>query len=229
MLISKKNYSEKKMTAPISYIIQDQQFWLSAERAIYWEAESVLIVSDLHFGKTGHFRKNGISVPQAVYKEDLLRMANLISFFKPKKMIAVGDLFHSVANQELEMFSKMRSDFSSMDLILVKGNHDILPDNWYEKNNIETAIGNYGLKQFNFVHDQSEINHTAAKFSFSGHLHPSITISGMGKQNLSFPCFYFTEKEAILPAFSKFSGTAKVVKKKNNTIFAIVNQSLIEI
>jgi metallophosphoesterase superfamily enzyme len=51
----------------------------------------------------------------------------------------------------------------------------------------------------------------------------------MGKQSLRFPCYYFTENTAILPAFSKFSGTAKVTKKKSNQIFAIVEQSLIEI
>ena len=30
---------------------------------MFWEEEKALIVSDLHFGKTGHFRKSGIAVP----------------------------------------------------------------------------------------------------------------------------------------------------------------------
>lgn len=217
------------MTAPIPYIIQEQIFWLTADRGIYWEKESALIVSDLHFGKTGHFRKNGIGVPHAVYKEDLQRMVNLISFFKPRKLIAVGDLFHSAVNLELQLFSKIRAGFSKMSLILVQGNHDVLEKSWYQKNNIDLIKGNYSLDDFHFVHDPTEIPKESSAFYFSGHLHPSISISGMGKQSLHFPCYYFTDKSAILPAFSKFSGTAKVKKQKTNRIFAIVEDSLIEI
>ena len=74
------------MTAPTPLMIHDQMFWLTTERGIFWEKESVLILADLHFGKTGHFRKNGIGVPHAVYKEDMQRMVDLISLFKPKKL-----------------------------------------------------------------------------------------------------------------------------------------------
>jgi DNA ligase-associated metallophosphoesterase len=217
------------MTAPTPFPIREQKFWLTTERGIYWENEKALIVADLHFGKTGHFRKNGIGVPHAVYKEDLQRMANLISLFKPKKLIAVGDLFHSADNLELNLFSKIRADFSAMELILVKGNHDVLAHNWYEKNKIELIFGKYTLGDFNFVHDPTEMPENNKSFYFCGHLHPAVNISGMGKQSLSFPCFYFTENSVILPAFSKFSGMAKVKKKKDNRIFAIVEQSLIEI
>jgi metallophosphoesterase superfamily enzyme len=55
----------------------------------------VLIVSDLHFGKTGHFRKSGIAVPQSVYKKDLQRLFHQVQYFQPRKLIVVGDLFHS--------------------------------------------------------------------------------------------------------------------------------------
>ncbi len=217
------------MTAPIPYIIQENCFWLTSERGIFWEKERALILSDLHFGKTGHFRKNGIGVPQAVYKEDLQRMVELISFFKPTKLIAVGDLFHSADNLELQLFSKIRAVFSKMQLILVKGNHDVLDKSWYHQNNIELTNRNYTLSGFHFVHDPLDIPSGNTEFYFSGHLHPSVSISGIGKQILHFPCYYFTENTGILPAFSKFSGTAKVKKKKNNRIFAIVENSLIEI
>jgi metallophosphoesterase superfamily enzyme len=116
-----------------------------------------------------------------------------------------------------------------MSLILVQGNHDILEKSWFQKNNIDLINGNYSLDDFHFVHDPSEIPIESSAFYFSGHLHPSISISGMGKQSLHFPCYYFTDKSAILPAFSKFSGTAKVKKNKTNRIFAIVENSLIEI
>lgn len=217
------------MTAPTPLMIREQQFWLSTDRGIFWEEESTLILADLHFGKTGHFRKNGINVPAAVYQEDLQRMIDLMSYFQPKKLIAVGDLFHSSDNLELSLFSKTRADFSKVEFILVKGNHDLLADHWYDRNQIELAQNNLQIGEFNFVHDPAEINKNNHLFSFSGHIHPGISISGLGKQSLSFPCYYFTENNAILPAFSKFSGIVKMKKKKDNRIFAIVNHSLMEI
>ena len=59
------------MRAPVRYEMDGQIFWLSPERIIFWENENTIIASDLHFGKTGHFRKAGIAMPQSVFKEDL--------------------------------------------------------------------------------------------------------------------------------------------------------------
>jgi len=219
------------MTAPIKHIIQNNTFWLSTQRCLFWEEEQALILSDLHFGKTGHFRKSGIAVPQSIFIEDLQRLIDLIAHFKPKQIIAVGDLFHSEANKELELFLKWRSDFPSLDFILVRGNHDILHSEWYVKAGIQVQEGVYTAGGFDFLHDPDEAN-TETKdpnFIFSGHIHPGVHISGLGKQSLQFPCYYFTNRLAILPAFSKFSGLAMVKKEKNETIYAIVNQSLVKI
>ena len=44
------------MQSPFPYRIQNQQLWLSPERLIFWETEKALIISDLHFGKTGQVK-----------------------------------------------------------------------------------------------------------------------------------------------------------------------------
>src|ERR1700738_1720039 len=119
------------MGTPIHHKIAGNNCWLSPERMLYWEEEKSLIVSDLHFGKTGHFRKAGIAVPQAVYKEDLQRLFEQIQYFQPEKLIIVGDLFHSLLNRELELFRKWREDLPDLVIHLIKGNHDILEDEWY--------------------------------------------------------------------------------------------------
>ena len=98
------------------FTIKDQDLCLSSERSIYWEQEKALVVSDLHIGKTGHFRKAGIAVPQSVFKEDMQRLVALIQYFKPLKLIVVGDMFHSTANKELELFTKWRGDFEDLTL-----------------------------------------------------------------------------------------------------------------
>ena len=102
------------MHVPVLHRIHDQQLWLCAQRAIFWAEEKALIISDVHFGKTGHFRKSGIAVPQAVYKEDLQRLVHLLHYFKPRQLIVVGDFFHSSANSELDLFKKWREDFSTL-------------------------------------------------------------------------------------------------------------------
>jgi metallophosphoesterase superfamily enzyme len=81
------------------------------------------------------------------------------------------------------------------------------------------------------MHDYADIKnhpqHSDAYF-FTGHLHPGIYIRGKSRQSLSFPCFYFGDEFAVLPAFSKFSGLALIEKKKTDTVFAIANNDLIE-
>jgi DNA ligase-associated metallophosphoesterase len=219
------------MTPPVIHLIQNNHFWLSCHRCLYWEEEQALILSDLHLGKTGHFRKNGIAVPQMLFIEDLQRLIEVIIFFKPKKIIAVGDLFHSKMNKELDLFLKWRNDFPELDFILVRGNHDILDISWYANAGVQVVEGRYSLNRFSFLHDPGEAAEVGdnMNFIFSGHLHPGVNIQGIAKQNLSFPCYYFSEKMAILPAFSKFSGLAMMKKKKGETMYAIVNESLVKI
>ena len=85
------------------------------------------------------------------------------------------------------------------------------------------------MYDFAFVHDPAEMKTENTNYLFTGHIHPGVSISGLGKQNLQFSCYYFSNKLAILPAFSKFSGLAIMKKKKTDTVFAIVNQSLVNI
>src|SRR5438132_11874266 len=98
------------MSAFVKHTVLQNSFLLSAERCIFWEEEKALILSDLHFGKTGHFRKSGIAVPQSIFKEDLQRLISQIQHYKPEQLLVVGDMFHSSAHKELEYLLKWRND-----------------------------------------------------------------------------------------------------------------------
>jgi DNA ligase-associated metallophosphoesterase len=217
------------MSMYLSHMIGNEHVVMSAERTLFWENESTLIVADLHIGKTGHFRKAGIGVPQGVYKDDLHRLLAQIFFFKAERLVIVGDLTHSIANKELDLFRKWRQDFSSLEVHLVKGNHDILEEKWYTEADIIVSIGQLQVKQFLFVHDILTLGIKSGKgqYIFSGHLHPGISIRGRGKQSLHFPCFYFTKKYCVLPAFSRFTGTYKVEPKENEKAFAIIEKDIV--
>lgn len=213
------------------YTIQHNSFLLSADRCIFWDEKKVLIVSDLHFGKTGHFRKSGIAVPQNIFKEDLQRFAMLLQSFKPASVLVIGDMFHSHDNREHELFVKWRKDFEQMQIQLVKGNHDILHRNWYAAAGIDIIHKRMDIQNFSFVHDVCDINDdeeeaAAERYFFSGHIHPGISISGTGRQSLRFPCFYFAKKYAVLPAFSRFTGAHAIKPKQGENVFALIPASV---
>ena len=183
-------------------------------------------MSDVHLGKTGHFRKAGIAVPQAVFKEDMQRLLHLLHYFKPEKLIVIGDFFHSHANLELNLFTRWRNDMAYLPIILVKGNHDILSADWYRDADIE-VVNDLTINDFYFTHEYIEPNEHI--YTFSGHIHPGISIKGLGKQALKFPCFYFTPEFAVLPAFSRFTGLALIDPKKAEQVYALAEKTIIRI
>ncbi len=218
------------MFSPHKFILHQQTLWLSPARCIFWEEENALILSDLHFGKSGHFRKSGIGVPQNIYKEDLQRLFAQIQFFKPSTLLIAGDMFHSHANKEIDFFLKWRNDMPALDIHLIKGNHDLLPAKFYEEANIQVSRKKLAIKTFCFTHDISTHcnDDEGDVFTFSGHIHPGIKVSGVGKQSFKLPCFYFTANHAVLPAFSMFTGLYKLKPKKTDTVFALVEDQVIK-
>jgi metallophosphoesterase superfamily enzyme len=81
------------MTDFIVHNINYNTFLLLPQKCLFWENQKTLVLADLHFGKTGHFRKNGIGVPQSIFKEDMQRLLSLIQYFKPQNVLIIGDLF----------------------------------------------------------------------------------------------------------------------------------------
>ena len=207
----------------LPFVIKEQKLVLSAERCLFWEDQQTLILSDMHIGKTAHFRKSGIAVPQQIFQEDLHRLFQQIHFFSPKRIIVTGDLFHSESNLEHEWFSKWRAALEGIQLVLVKGNHEILHNGLYEKLGIEIVERELIAAPFRFAHDLND-DSGEQFFLFSGHTHPGIKITGKAKQSFVFPCFYFTAAYCILPAFSKFTGKHLIEMKKGEKVFAVVGE-----
>ncbi len=217
------------MNALVAYSFNENDFVLSPERVMFWEKQKALIIADLHIGKTGHFRKSGIPVPQNVFKEDLQRLFTQILYFKAERLIIAGVLSHSKSNKEMDLFKKWRHDLEALQITLVNGNHDILEEKWYEELRIETTDC-LDIEDFSFCHDPEEAsvkdpNH----YTFCGHLHPGKSIRGRGRQALQFPCFYFENNIGILPAFSRFTGSVNVDVERAENIFAIVDNGIMQV
>ena len=212
-----------------AHSLHDQTFWLSPERTMFWEQQRTLIVADMHFGKTGHFRRSGIAVPSNIYKADLQRLISVIFLHKAERLIIVGDMTHSAENKELDLFIKWRRDFSSLRIDLVKGNHDILNAAWYDSASVNLFENELVENGFRFRHGDEEDMATRSDllYTFSGHLHPGVTLRGQGKQHLRLPCFYFGHEQGILPAFSHFTGTYTVNPEPGETVYALAGKELV--
>ncbi|UCJ07754.1 ligase-associated DNA damage response endonuclease PdeM [Chitinophaga pendula] len=211
----------------VVFHFKQQQWRLLASKAIYWEEEQALIVSDLHLGKSAHFRKAGIAVPANIIQEDLYQLQQLITRYCPQRVIVVGDMFHSSTNNDVEYFRLWRRQFLQLRIELVKGNHDILPAALYASLSVqlhdELTIGN-----IRFIHEPCDEG-DGEVYTFSGHIHPGMAVSGQGRQRLRLPCFYFGRHCAVLPAFGKFTGLAMITPEEDETVFVIANKDVIQV
>ncbi|MFB6455068.1 ligase-associated DNA damage response endonuclease PdeM [Chitinophaga sp. Hz27] len=207
------------------FFYQSQHWHLLPERAIYWEEEQALIVSDLHLGKATHFRKAGIAVPAGIVAEDLFRLQRLITKLNPVQIIIVGDMFHSHENREVDYFRVWRQQFANIRFHLVVGNHDIMPAEVYDLLDIHTT-DQLTINDIHFIHEPCE-DHNGYTYTFSGHLHPAYVMAGVARQRLRLPCFYFGRHCGILPAFGEFTGSASVDPEPDEPVFVIAGNSIL--
>ena len=139
--------------SPLRQTISNQHILLSSDRCIFWEEESILILTDLHVGKSSHFRKAGIPIPQQVFQDDLNRLLQEITYFNPKKILITGDLFHSVENMEHNTFAVWMKNFSALEVVLIRGNHEILTNADYEKLGLVVCEKEFTVGPFTFAHE----------------------------------------------------------------------------
>jgi DNA ligase-associated metallophosphoesterase len=210
-----------------TYHFEEQTLILLPQKALYWEDRKMLIISDVHFGKSGHFRKHGIAVPDSVNESNISRLDELVQKTKPEKIIFLGDLFHSESNKEIEQFKEWRLSYASTEMVLTIGNHDLLTGFEYEKMGLN-CVNQFEAGPFSFVHDESHFTDSGS-YPISGHIHPAIKLKGKGRQRLYMPCFYFGMKSALLPAFGSFTGNYRINPAQNESVYAVVEDEVIQI
>ncbi len=210
--------------------LKHQRLWLLPQKAIYWQKKKMLLVADLHIGKSGHFRRNGIPVPQQVNTGNLEKLDQLIEQIEPCHIIFLGDLFHSKLNEEWQQFKSWRQQYPGIEVTLVIGNHDILSKSYYHASHI-SVFKRLTIEPFLLVHNIDTIPSTidlSSKYPLGGHIHPALQIKGKGRQKMKFPCFYFGEKAGILPAFGQFTGTAIIQPAENDRAFLVVENKILD-
>ncbi|NML57317.1 ligase-associated DNA damage response endonuclease PdeM [Chryseobacterium cheonjiense] len=205
--------------------IRQETFTLTNQRALFWEEQKALILSDLHIGKTAHFRKNGIALANQIMKNDLERLSILIEYFKPEKFIVVGDLLHAGDNSDVDEFCSWRNQYTDLQFHLIEGNHDRITKKLESKLCLNFKSELLEIEDFMLIHD-FEKKHP--KFQITGHIHPGFVINSAVKK-IKLPCFVVTENQLLLPAFSEFTGLDTKNLPKKGRFYVFTDAEIYEI
>ena len=200
---------------------------LLPDGAVWWASAQTLWLSDLHLGKAAHFRKHGVPIGSEPTLATLHRLRERMKALQPSRVLLLGDLFHSDINREWEPFAGLCEEFQSVEWVLVQGNHDMIPEVLLRESGIR-QIARLDEGPFTFTHDPADL---AADFGYHvcGHVHPGIRLSGAGRQRLRLRCFHFSDKQAVMPAYGAFTGMHTIDPAKQDRVFAMTGEAVIEV
>lgn len=204
--------------------IKGEKLFLLPEKAIYWATKKMLLIADLHLGKSAHFRKNGIAVPNQAEQKNWLLLHKLFKEYEPERVCFLGDLFHSTHNKEWEVFGELIESYPNIDFELVQGNHDILLPELYEKLGFKVHPS---LLEEPFLLTHEPLEEEGLYYNLAGHIHPGVQLNGKGNQRHRTACFYFGKNGGILPAFGSFTGLYNIKPKKADQVFVVANETVI--
>jgi DNA ligase-associated metallophosphoesterase len=204
------------------YIVKEHKFehlgqnlLLHPYKAIYWIEQRILLLADIHLGKAAHFRKSGIPIPDSIHSDDLFRLLHLMEYYKPRRLIILGDLFHSSYNNSWKTVGQFFKDNFDHIPELVLGNHDILEEHHYAFLRIHKSP--LVISPFIFSHEPLAPDHNTTYYNLCGHIHPGVVMHATARQSLRAQCFYFGENAGILPAFGKFTGMSTTAFSRGRT------------
>lgn len=215
------------MEHSVSITVKNQNLELLPQKGIFWIDTQTLIVSDLHLGKAAHFRKSGIPAPEKINRKNIVRLNALLKYYTPRRLLILGDLFHSDANREWLDFEHFTQQWPSVEMLLIRGNHDLLHSSFYDAAGIK-SIDSLKESGFLFLHDADEATDASENLiTVSGHIHPGVRLRGKGRQSLRFPCFLISNRNMLLPAFGEFTGLHTINAKPDEQIYAVVENRVI--
>jgi DNA ligase-associated metallophosphoesterase len=205
-----------------SFSIQflDQSWQALQQKALFWINQKALLISDLHLGRAAHLRKHGYALSEEAHSSDLSNIESLINNYEARIIYVLGDLFHSHTLGDISGITKLIKD-SGLEWILIKGNHDVFKDEIYFKLGFAQVLDELIIdKQFLLKHEPSKSD-LINFFCISGHLHPGYRLYGKAKQSITLPCFYFGDRQIILPAMGMLTGLYRLKQKSKKEVFVV--------
>src|SRR5258707_9490881 len=166
--------------------------------ALFWEEQSLLVVSYLHLEKGSSFAARGVLLPPYDTVVTLGRLAAVIARHDPRMVIALGDSFHD-RDAHGRLSAPDRDAISALqvrrDWIWISGNHDpALPPDLGGVVASKVAVG-----PIVFRHEP-----TGAVGEIAGHLHPKARVTTRGR-SVERRCFSSDGERAVMPAVGAYT------------------------
>lgn len=209
--------------------IVGERLTLLAERAVYWARRRTLFVADPHFGKAATFRAAGIPVPHGTTAENLRRLDVAIESTKASRIVFLGDFLHAKegrAPETLATLNAWRASRGSLDMLLVRGNHDARAGDPPRELDIQCENGPVIDAPFALAHHPVESGHG---YVLAGHIHPGARLRGAGRQYAWLPCFWFGPRVAVLPAFGEFTGLADIDAVEGDGVWIVADGTVVDV
>jgi uncharacterized protein len=190
------------MSRTLDWQLAGAEVILHGEKALFYPAESTLLVADTHFGKAALLRRRGLAVPSGQSRDDLQRLSQLVEEFGAQRLIVLGDLLHHrpvPGEPFLAHFPAWLAEHKALAVEAVIGNHD------------RHAVGlDFGIQwhthldlgPFRLVHEPVPV---AGRHVLAGHVHPAMQLTVAGDR-LRAPIFWLREQVSVLPSFGAFTG-----------------------
>ncbi len=194
---------------------------LLPERLAYWETRRMLLVADAHIGKAATFRAGGIPVPRGTTREGLDRLDVAILRTGATRVVFLGDLLHAREGRDpetLRALSEWRAAHATLEVILVRGNHDRGAGDPPVEAGIQCVDapvmdGPFVLAHYPAPHSEGYV--------LAGHLHPGALLAGPARQWERLPCFWVGSQVMVLPAFGDFTGLANIEPARDDRVYVV--------
>lgn len=172
------------------------RLWATGAGCLVWPDQNLLVVSDLHLGKSDRLNRKGAGfLPPYETQDTLTRLDQEITTYAPKTVICLGDSFDDLeaAGSLLEAEKQWLTTLQAgRNWIWIEGNHDPGPVEFGGTHLAEVTRGPLRFRHIATPQGGGEI---------SGHYHPKAQLKGTAR-----PAFLVDETRIILPAFGTYTG-----------------------
>ena len=221
------------METALELALAGERLRLLAERAAFLPDRACLLVADAHVGKAVSFRKLGVPVPRGTTTETLALLDALIDATGARRIVFLGDFLHSSrahAPSTLGALARWRRDRASLELTLVRGNHDLRAGDPPAVLGVETVDEPLRLGGFALCHHPRPV---PGAYVLAGHWHPCVGIGGPAHDHLRLPCFWLGDPRerpvGVLPAFGSFTGMHPIAREAGDRVFAVTPERDVEL
>jgi DNA ligase-associated metallophosphoesterase len=177
-----------------------------AAGALYWEAESTLIVADLHLEKGAAYAARGSLLPPYDSRTTLRGLGLVIRSVAPRRVVALGDSFHTseaaerLGDDDREGLERLQA---GREWYWITGNHDP---------NLPPSIGGIVCAALTIcgITLRHEPSAELSSPEIAGHLHPAARIARRGEA-IRRKCFATDGSRIVMPAFGAYTGGLNVL------------------